>query len=151
MKFLVYYLNNHPINYPGVILACGIHIIDRAIRLSDGCEVTDRLSETILNAYATTWLQRNGPFQIVYSDGEGGLSNTESIAELKRLGTELRVRASDQHARQAEARQSMLRHAAMSMIEEELKRHGTTIPCSRLYAEAIFVVNAASFYNGVSP
>ena len=47
----------------------GFHIIDRAIRLSDGREVIDRHSETILNAYATTWLQRNGPFLILYSDG----------------------------------------------------------------------------------
>ena len=37
------------------------------------------------------------------------------------------------------------------MIEEEPKRHGTTIPFSRLYAEAIFVGNAFSFYSGVSP
>jgi len=37
------------------------------------------------------------------------------------------------------------------MIEEELKRHNHQIPFSRLYAEALFVVNAFSFYNGVSP
>ena len=126
------------------------HIIDRAIRLSDGGQVENKLSETLLNAYATTWVQRNGAFQILYSDGELGLNNATSIAELKRLGTELRVRAPDQHARFAESRQSMLRHV-MHMIEEELKRHDYKIPFCRLYAEALFVVNAFSFYNGVSP
>ena len=126
------------------------HIIDRAIRLSDGGQVENKLSETLLNAYATTWVQRNGAFQILYSDGELGLNNATSIAELKRLGTELRVRAPDQHARFAESRQSMLRHV-MHMIEEELKRHNHQIPFCRLYAEALFVVNAFSFYNGVSP
>ena len=44
----------------------GFHSIDRAIRLSDGCEVSDKESEIILNAYATTWVQRNGPFKILY-------------------------------------------------------------------------------------
>ena len=95
-------------------------------------------------------MQRHGPFKILYSDGEKGLDNPSSLAELKRLGTELRVRPPGQHANLAEARQSMLRHV-MHMIEEELKRQGTTIPFTRLYAEALFVVNAFSFYNGVSP
>ena len=128
----------------------GFHVIDRAIRLSDGCEVSDQESETILNAYATTWVQRHGPFKILYSDGEKGLDNPSSIAELKRLGTDLRVRPPGQHANLAEARQSMLRHV-MHMIEEELKRQGTSIPFSRLYAEAIFVVkNTFDFPRGKS-
>ena len=126
------------------------HIIDRAIRLSDGCEMPNKEAVSLLNAYATTWVQRHGPFQILYTDGELGFNNEKSIAELNRLGTELRVRAPDQHARIAEARQSMLRHV-MHMIEAELDRHGQEIPFSRLLAEALFVVNAFSFYNGVSP
>ena len=30
------------------------HITDREIRLSDGCQVSDRFAETLLNAYTTT-------------------------------------------------------------------------------------------------
>jgi len=126
------------------------HIIDRAIRLSDGKEVPSRHSQHLLDAYATSWVQRNGPFGILYSDGELGLNNEASIAELKRLGTTLRIRAPDQHARIAEVRQAMLRHV-MHMIEEDLKRHNLTLTFQRLYAEALFVVNAFTFYNGVSP
>ncbi len=74
------------------------HVIDRAIRLSDGCEVKDRFSATLLNAYYTTWVQRNGPFEVLYSDGELGLNNKSSIEELKNLGTELRIRAPEQRA-----------------------------------------------------
>ena len=44
----------------------------------------------------------------------------------------------------------MLRHV-MHMIEEDLKRSNCELPFRRLLAEAIFVVNAFSFYNGVSP
>ena len=95
-------------------------------------------------------VQRHGPFQILYSDRGKGLDNVKSHAELKRLGTELRVRAPGQHARTAEVRQAMLRHV-MHMIEEDLKRHSHSIPLQRLYAEALFVVNAFTFYNGVSP
>ena len=126
------------------------HIIDRALRVSDGCEVADKHTNTLLNAYATTWVQRHGPFQILYSDGELGLNNAEAITELKRLGTELRIRAPNQHARTVESRQAMLRHV-MHMIEEDLKRGNVTLPFKRILAEALFVVNAFSFYNGVSP
>ena len=63
------------------------HIIDRGIRLSGGCEVSDRNAKTLTNAYATTWVQWHGPFQILYSDGEKGFDNAEPHAELKRLGT----------------------------------------------------------------
>ena len=86
----------------------------------------------------------------MYTDGEPGFTNDTAIEHLKHLGTILRIRAPGQHARIAESRQSMLRHV-MHMTEEELKRHNTTIPFKRLFGEALFVVNAFSFYNGVSP
>ena len=39
----------------------------------------------------------------------------------------------------------------MHLIEEDLKRYGLSIPFSRLLGEGIFVCNAFSFYNGVTP
>ena len=128
----------------------GLRIIDRAIRLSDGCEVPNKFKETLLDAYTTVWFQSHGPFKFSYTDGESGLTNETAVAQLKNLGTTLRVRAPGQHARVAESRQSMLRHV-MHLTEEELKRHDTTIPFKRLYLEALFVVNAFTFYNGVFP
>ena len=124
--------------------------MDRALRVSDGCEVPDRKSPTRLDAYWTTWVQREGPFETLYSDGEMGFNNPDAIEQLKRLGTKLQLRAPGQHAQLAESRQAMLRHV-MHMIEEDLKRHNSEIPFKRLYGEALFVVNAFSFYNGVSP
>ena len=41
-----------------------------------------------------------------------------------------------QHAQLAESRQALLRHT-MRLIEEDVKRHGTTIPLPWLYAEAL--------------
>ena len=51
------------------------HIIDRTIRLSDGMEVQDKSKESLLQAYVSCWFQRNGPFKILYMDGESGLNN----------------------------------------------------------------------------
>ncbi len=127
------------------------HIIDRAIRLRDGCEIPNKETRTLLNAYMNCWVQRDGAFKVLYTDGESGLvASKEAQDEMKRLGTELRPRAKGQHAQLAESRQSMLRHV-MHLTEEELKRHNHTIPFTRLYGEDLFVVNAFSFYNGVSP
>ena len=110
----------------------------------------DKETESIPTAYVESWVSRYGAFETLYSDGELGLNNSLAIDELKRLGTELKVRAPGQHARLAEVRQSMLRHV-MHLKEEDLERHNHTIPFKRLYGEALFVVNAFSFYHGCSP
>ena len=71
----------------------GFHIIDRAIRLSDGCEIPNKKTPALLNAYMNCWVQRNGAFSVLYTDGESGLvASKEAQDEMKRLGTELRPR-----------------------------------------------------------
>ena len=126
------------------------HIIDRAIRLSDGCEIENKETQTLLDAYTTTWYQRNGPFKVLYSDGEKGLNNETAKAELKRLGTELRIRAPKQHASTVESRNSVLR-TVMHLIEADLKRYSITLSFKRILGEGFFVCNAFTFYNGASP
>ena len=126
------------------------HIIDRALKLSDGCEIDNKNRDTLLDAYVTAWVQSKGPFKILYMDGEKGLDNDEAKAELQRLGTKLRIRAPGQHANIIEARNAVLRHT-MHLIEEDIKRYGITITFKRLLGEGIFVCNAFTFYNGVSP
>ena len=95
----------------------GFHIIKCAMRPSDGCEVPSRHDHILLNAYATTWVQRHGPSKILYSDGETGFNNEDPIDALKRQGTELRIRAPGQHARTIDRRNGVLRHT-MHLIEE---------------------------------
>ena len=48
-------------------------IIDRALRLSDGCEIPNKERDTLLDAYVTSWVQSKGPFKVLYMDGEKGL------------------------------------------------------------------------------
>ena len=62
----------------------------------------------------------------------------------------LKTKAPGQHAHYIEARNGILRHT-MHLIETDLKRSDIIIPFSRLLGEAIFVVNAFTFYNGCSP
>ena len=40
----------------------GFHIIDRAIRLSDGHEIPNKKTPALLNAYMNCWVQRNEAF-----------------------------------------------------------------------------------------
>eukprot|EP00974_Lingulodinium_polyedra_P061264 5908283-Lingulodinium_polyedra.AAC.1 len=83
-------------------------------------------------------------------DGEPGMNNDVAKAELKRLGTDLRVRAPGHHANIIEARHGLLRHV-LHLIEEDLQRFDADISFKRLLVEGIFVCNTFSFYNGVSP
>ena len=126
------------------------HIIDTAIRLGDGEEIPNKEMSTLLDAYVTSWVQRHGPFTTLYMDGESGMNNDTAKAELKRLGTDLRVRARGQHPHYIDARSAML-GTMLHPMEEELKRYNYTIPLKRLLGEAIFVCNAFSFFNCVSP
>ena len=126
------------------------HIIDRAIRLADGQLIPDKTTKTLLSAYVDCWFKRNGPFLDLYSDGESALNCDEAKSELKRLGTTLKVKAPGQHAAIIERRNAVLRHV-LHMIEADLKRCGIKIPFDRILGEGIFVSNAFTFYNGVSP
>ena len=126
------------------------HIIDLAIRLSDGCEIPNKQTDTLLDAYITSWVQRNGAFKVLHMDGETGMNNETAIAELKRLGTQFKVRAPGQHTRTSDKRIAILRHV-MHLIEEDLTRYGIEITFKRLFGEGLFVCNAFTFYNGASP
>ncbi len=126
------------------------HCIDRCIRLSGSAPSAGKESAHIIEAYTTAWIQHHGPFKILYCDGESGVHCPEGEAEIRRLGSTLRKRAPHQHARVVERRNAVLRHV-MHMIEADLKRSSHDITFKRLLAEATFVVNCFSFYNGVSP
>ena len=126
------------------------HFIDRALRFAAGCEIPDKTQPTLLEAYTTTWFQQHGPFKTLYCDGESGLTSDSAKAELRRLGTNLLVRAPGQHARHIESRNAILRHT-MHVLETELHRYSLELSFKRLLGEAMLATNAFTFYNGVSP
>ena len=126
------------------------HIIDRAIKLRDGCQIPNKETCILLDAYVKSWVQGKVPFQFLYVDGEGGLNTDSAKTELQRLGTTLRTRAPRQHARLIGSRNGAMRHV-MHLIGEDLKWFGTEITFIRLFGEALFVCNAFTLYNGVAP
>eukprot|EP00959_Pyramimonas_sp_CCMP1952_P285147 5962028-Pyramimonas_sp.AAC.1 len=65
-------------------------------------------------------------------------------------GATLRIRAPGQHATSIESRNGIFR-GVLHMIEEELNRHNIPVAFTRVLAEGIFVTNAFTLYNGVSP
>ena len=76
--------------------------------------------------------------------------NDDAKREMARLGTTVIQKASGQHAHIIEARNGLLRRV-MHKIEAECRRHSIPITFRRLLGEGVFVCNAFSFYNGVSP
>ena len=84
--------------------------MDRGITLADGCEVPNKEKQTPLNAYTSVRYARQGPAKYLYVDGGGAFNNDDAKAQLKRLDTELRIRAPGQHASYMESRNGILRH-----------------------------------------
>ena len=100
-------------------------IIGRCIRYANGLEIPNKTKDTLLEAYMDAWAT-NEPAMVMHCDGEGGLNNDDAREQLTSMGTELRVRASGQHATVIEARNGMLR-GVMHVMEEDLKRHDIPI------------------------
>ena len=100
-------------------------IIDRCIRYANGLEIPNKTKDTLLEAYMDA-RATNKPAMVMHCDGEGGLNNDDAREQLTSMGTELRVRASGQHANVIEARNGMLR-GVMHVMEEDLKRHDIPI------------------------
>ena len=85
------------------------HTMDRFTRFHVGDEAKDKTEDTLIELYESVWAKILGPFQILYVDGESGLTNPNAKARLKQLGTEVRVRAPEQHAQYIERRGRMFR------------------------------------------
>eukprot|EP00959_Pyramimonas_sp_CCMP1952_P081396 1700694-Pyramimonas_sp.AAC.1 len=124
-------------------------IIDRCIRYATGMEIPGKTMTTILDAYHQCWMQF-GPAKVLYSDGEGALNNDTAKAVLKAKGTELRLRAREQHATTIESRNGILRHLP-HVMEAELNRLDIPLVFIRLLHEALPAANAFTFYDEVSP
>ena len=66
------------------------------------------------------------------------------------MGNELRIRAPRQRVTAIEARNGIVR-VTVHIMEEDFKKRDISIDSKRSLAEALFVSNAFTFYNGVSP
>eukprot|EP00959_Pyramimonas_sp_CCMP1952_P266716 5576345-Pyramimonas_sp.AAC.1 len=63
--------------------------MDRRIRLAACQEISDRERDTILDPYHYCWIAYQGPFEVMYSDGEGALNNDAAKAMMANKGATL--------------------------------------------------------------
>ena len=131
------------------------HVLDRCTRFHAGQEPNDsavgaKTEDVLIDLYSTTWVTHHGLFEVLYVDGESGLTNPNAKARIQQLGTKVQVRAPEQHARFLERRGQALR-LCLHKAEEQCKREGLSINFKSLLAECIFIGNASTFVGGVSP
>ena len=126
------------------------HGIDRATRWHAAVPTASKEGETLFEALSTCWLTIHGPPQTLVCDGEGGLWRPEIAARIRRLGTDLKLRAPEQHARYIERRGAVLR-ATLHVLEDQLEREELVYPFPAVLAEAVFAGNACTHVGGATP
>ena len=83
-------------------------------------------------------------------DGEGGMTSTYFVEEMKRRGVTVDIRAPRRHARFIERRGAILRHA-MHTAEDQMERKGVVVHFDFLAAHSIFAGNSLTRVGGVTP
>ena len=73
-------------------------IMDRAINLLRGQVIPTQGLDSLITAYYEGWVKFDGPFKVLYMDGEGAMNTEAGKKELSTLGTRLEVEAPGQHA-----------------------------------------------------
>ena len=127
-----------------------LHLVCCASRWHNGQSISDKHDSTLLAAVDRSWIQLFGSMEQFIVDGEGGMTSTHFVEEMRRRGVTVDIRAPRQHARFAERRGAILRHALRS-AEEQLEREGITANFDSMLARAIFASNSLTRVGGVTP
>ena len=125
-----------------------LHVIDQCIRFSAGCVLTNQGATDILDAFWDCWFKHHGPFQTLHVD-KACLCLPEMKTAMKRLGTTLIQNPDGQMNELALMRQGIIKHVIYEMELELRAKYAPSF--GRLFTEALFVVNAFTFHNQVSP
>ena len=126
------------------------HGLDRATRWHSATAVASKEGEVLFEALSTCWLNTFGPPKFLICDGEGGLWRPEIMDRIRRMGTEPKLRAPEQHARYVERRGAILR-GTLHLIEEQLEREELVYPFAATLAEAVFAGNTCTHVGGSTP
>ena len=126
------------------------HFVCRASRWQCAIDTPSKTEAQLLENIHTAWITHHGPMKILVVDPESGLNTDHVKATLKRQGVELHVRGKDQHARYAERRGAILRHA-LHVIESQAAREGMAVNFKSLLAQSVYCGNALTHVGGVTP
>ena len=128
-----------------------LHLVDRCTRWQATTEVPNKEEDTLLQAIEKIWIGIFGPPKELLTDGEGGISLSESTrAKLSRHGISVHTRAKDQHARYAERRGAFLRDTIHRMYGQ-MREEGILLPFESVLSEATFCGNALITVGGNTP
>ena len=126
------------------------HGVDRATRWHAATTVASKEGEVLFEALSTCWINTFGPPKFLVCDGEGGFWRPEIMARIRRMGTEPKLRAPEQHARYVERRGAILR-GTLHLIEEQLEREELVYPFATTLSEAVFAGNTCTHVGGSTP
>lgn len=133
------------------------HLIDRCRTWHAACILQGdddnhgkKTAFRLVEALFTTWITIYGPMEVLYVDGESGISSQESQPRLKRESIKLEVRTPGQHVQYFEHRGAILRHT-MHVEEEYCKKEGLTVSAQMLLAMCVFCGNALVSTGGTTP
>lgn len=135
--------------YKGYVIQ---HFVCRASRWHSAIETPSRTEAQLLENISTAWISLFGPMRTLVTDPESGLNTANATAHLKRLGTNLKVRGKDQHARYIERRGAILRHA-LHVMDTQAVREGIGIDLffKDLLAQCVFCGNSLTHVGGSTP
>ena len=124
------------------------HVVDRCIRFGAGQEVPDKTMTLLMDAYLQVWMH-HGPAEVLYSDGEGALSNPtpKGSPKSERHRSSHTSAMPTCHGRRIKKRHSSMHHARRGIITQETRY----TYCVYRIASRSFVCNAFTFYDGCSP
>lgn len=127
-----------------------VHCVDRATRWCATSIISNRQTESLLNALDTMWVAIFGPMKVLIFDGELGLDDEASTWYFQVRGIEKRTSAVHQHTRIADRRVQILKNSIHKILGQ-FAEEGIAMPFVRVLAEATFVINAISTAAGSSP
>jgi len=126
------------------------HIIDAATKLSQAAIVPNKSAAVLLASFDAIWVRPYGAPKILESDQESGLLADEVRVYLGRIGTEVRFKGVDAHAKMAEKHHDLLRHVWLR-IRTQAQLEGLPVTNDHCLTAALTAKNSLFTIGDTSP
>ena len=118
-----------------------LHLVDECIRWTVAVVVSDKETQTILEATTAHWIQQFEAPELLIWDGEGGMRSEEAKVWATRWNIELAIRPKDKKAWIAERHHEILR-TQLHKTQSQLAADNIRVPFTMMLAEAVLAKNA---------
>jgi len=117
------------------------HVIDCCNRLSQACILPNKTTHELIRSFELLWVRPYGPPLTIESDQESGLVCDEAKMYFSRLGTELKIKGVDAHAKMAERHHDLLRTMYLRIVAQA-QEEGIEAPKDLLLTAALTAKNS---------